>query len=74
MKKHIPQFELPGAEDIFNLAGQTATSSKPTCGKKLFGFMPPCALEAGHAGDCSDGFGGFYHHDNDNQTMQIPGL
>ena len=35
---------------------------KMFCGKRLFGFMPPCVLPAGHAGDCTDGFGGFYSH------------
>ena len=32
------------------------------CGKRLFGFMPPCVLPPAHAGDCQDGFGGFYSH------------
>ena len=30
------------------------------CGKRLFGFMPPCVLSPGHDGPHQDGFGGFY--------------
>ena len=30
------------------------------CAFSLFGMMPPCALDKGHAGEHADGFGGFY--------------
>lgn len=117
MKHRAPQMEIPGAEAVFNLAGETIRQESPRtmpapkpdatpalfgpcpqfrpyrradgsytrrcadcgameseheakpeppkkCGKQLFGFMPPCALDAGHAGDCQDGFGGSYHHED----------
>lgn len=43
---------------------QTNTDTKPKCGKRLHGFMPPCVLDSGHKGPCTDGFGGYYRHED----------
>ena len=34
--------------------------SKALCGFQAFGMMPKCVLLAGHGGNHTDGFGGFY--------------
>ena len=47
----------------FAPAVDAASQTAMFCGKRLFGFMPPCALAPNHPGDCADGFGGFYSHE-----------
>lgn len=77
MKHRAPQFDLPGQESAFNLSGELLKQAPPVkqpdtkpdltpslfpCGRKAWGIMPACVLEAGHLGDCTDGFGGWYSH------------
>ena len=58
--------EMRRCRDCGQLESEHEAKPEPPkkCGKQLFGFMPPCALDAGHAGDCEDGFGGHYHHED----------
>ena len=44
------------------------------CNFQAFGFMPPCVLEKGHAGNHLDGFGGCYGRPSpDDALIQVHG-